>query len=447
MNAREERGLVIAATQKLVQKGKVWLVPSQSGKGKYTVCPDPESPYCSCPDHESTGQPCKHLYAVEFAVKREQGGNGTVVETRTLTFTRKKTYTQNWPAYNLSQITEKNRLQVLLRDLCKGIEEPPQKKVGRRRTLMADMVFSSVFKVYCGMSNRRYGCDLNDAFEKGYLSERLHPMTICSFLQNEALTPVLQKLIGESATPLRVVESVFAPDSTGFCTNKFVRWFDHKYGCPRQEHDWVKVHALVGTRTNVVCSVTIEGRDAADCPQFKPLVEQTVGNGFTVKEVPADKAYLSHENLQLVHDLGGTAYIPFKSNSTPGEAGSIWEKMYLYYQLHREEFEKHYHQRSNVESTFSAVKAKFGDSVRSKSSVAVKNEALCKVLAHNLCCLILSHLELGIEPVFWGNEPTIDKLQEQPEIGEVVDAEVVEKMAIPALEAPVARSFCVYVGA
>ena len=32
MNAREERGLVIAATKKLVQKGKVWLVPSH-------VCP------------------------------------------------------------------------------------------------------------------------------------------------------------------------------------------------------------------------------------------------------------------------------------------------------------------------------------------------------------------------------------------------------------------------
>ena len=65
MNAREERGLVIAATQKLTQKGKVWLVPSQSGKGKYTVCPDPENPYCSCPDHEDHGGKCKHLYAVE----------------------------------------------------------------------------------------------------------------------------------------------------------------------------------------------------------------------------------------------------------------------------------------------------------------------------------------------------------------------------------------------
>jgi hypothetical protein len=33
------------------------------------------------------------------------------------------------------------------------------------------------------------------------------------------------------------------------------------------------------------------------------------------------------------------------------------------------------------------------------------NEALCKILCHNLCCLIMSQHELGIEPVFWGDEP------------------------------------------
>ncbi len=34
MNERQQRGLVIAATQKLTQKGKVWLVPSCSALAK-----------------------------------------------------------------------------------------------------------------------------------------------------------------------------------------------------------------------------------------------------------------------------------------------------------------------------------------------------------------------------------------------------------------------------
>jgi hypothetical protein len=65
---------------------------------------------------------------------------------------------------------------------------------------------------------------------------------------------------------------------------------------------------------------------------------------------------------------------------------------------------EHYHKRSNVESTFSAVKRKFGHDVRSKCDFAMVNEVLCKILAHNICCLIQEQCELGIEPVFWGKE-------------------------------------------
>jgi transposase len=126
---------------------------------------------------------------------------------------------------------------------------------------------------------------------------------------------------------------------------------------------------------------------------------------FTVKEVAADKAYLSRENLELGDDLGGEAYIPFKSNSTDGGAGGIWEKMFLKFLLFRDNFLQHYHQRSNVESTFSAIKRKFGDSVRSKGDVAMANEVLCKILAHNLCCCIADWYALGIEPVFDGKTP------------------------------------------
>ena len=132
MTPREERGILIAATKKLVQKGKVWLVPSQNGAGKYTVCPDHDTPFCSCPDHEDTGLPCKHIYAVRVTMQREHGADGMVTETQEVTFTKKTTYpTQDWPMYNLGQIEEKRRMQRLLFDLCCGVAEPPQHK-GRR---------------------------------------------------------------------------------------------------------------------------------------------------------------------------------------------------------------------------------------------------------------------------------------------------------------------------
>jgi transposase len=66
----------------------------------------------------------------------------------------------------------------------------------------------------------------------------------------------------------------------------------------------------------------------------------------------------------------------------------------------KQEFLQHYHKRSNVESTFSMMKRKFGDSIRSKTDVAMVNEVLCKVLCHNLVVLIHEMYELGIDPVF-----------------------------------------------
>jgi len=88
----------------------------------------------------------------------------------------------------------------------------------------------------------------------------------------------------------------------------------------------------------------------------------------------------------------------------PTLAGGTFAKMFHLYSDERDEYARHYHARSNVESTFSMVKAKFGDSLRSKTDTAMANEALCKLLCHNLCCLIMSAYELGIVAKFWGTD-------------------------------------------
>ena len=74
--------------------------------------------------------------------------------------------------------------------------------------------------------------------------------------------------------------------------------------------------------------------------------------------------------------------------------------MFHFFQYKREEYLQHYHKRSNVESTFSMLKRKFGDSLRSKTDAALINETLCKVLCHNLVVLIHEMYELGIAPIF-----------------------------------------------
>jgi transposase len=78
--------------------------------------------------------------------------------------------------------------------------------------------------------------------------------------------------------------------------------------------------------------------------------------------------------------------------------------MFNFYLYNQEWFMEHYHKRSNVESTFSMIKAKFGGRLRSKTERAQFNEALCKVLCHNICVVVQSIYELGIETAFWQDE-------------------------------------------
>ena len=222
-----------------------------------------------------------------------------------------------------------------------------------------------------------------------------HYNSISRYLEDPALTPILKAMIEESAAPLRSVERDFAVDSSGFSTCNYVRWFDEKYGKERSEHVWLKCHAMVGVKTNVVTSVEITDAHGNDCPQFAGLVASTAQR-FQMAEVSADKAYLSKANLALVESRGATPYIPFKSNSTGMTGNDQWSRLFGFFQFQRSTFLAHYHKRSNVETTFSMIKAKFGDSVRAKSDVAMVNEVLCKLVCHNLCVLIQEQHELGI---------------------------------------------------
>jgi transposase len=408
VEARRERGRAIAALCKIKREKKTYIVPSQTGNGAYRVKNIRADAQCDCPDFEERRKPCKHVFAVLFVLNLYENGDGFLSGSQAValmpqTKAPRPTYKQDWPAYNKAQTTEKHRFQVLLRDLCRGVVEPPRTpKRGMQPLCMADAIFAAVFKVYSTVSGRRFSCDLADAHAKGYMDRLPHYNTVFHYLENPSLTPILKALIAESAKPLKAVEVDFAVDSSGFTSCRFIKWFDHKYGVPRQEHDWVKVSVMTGVKTNIVTAVEVDERYAGDCPQFAPLVRKTVET-FKPREISADAAYLSYENMELTDSIGATPFILFKANTTAAQGG-VFEKMFHFYNFNREDFLSHYHKRSNVETTFSMIKAKFGDSLRSKTDTAMANEALAKVLCHNLCCIIQSMYELGINPVFWGVE-------------------------------------------
>jgi transposase len=400
MDPRDQGAVLIAAMCQIDRRDGYWLVPSQSTAGrKYQVKLEGDGS-CSCADHAESGFCCKHIRAVRVVLKRELGIGEA--DAKVIKFAEKKVYKRDHAAFNAAQATEKHRVQDMLRELVRNVTEPEHKARGRKPHSIKDAIFSMAMKVYGTLSGRRTHCDLADAHKNGYTQKPISGMKVCSFFENPTFTPVLRELVAVSALPLRAVEKGFAVDSSGFPNTKSENWFDYKKGIARRKTIWTKAHIACGVKTNVVAAVRILDQHAADSPQFEGLVKE-VAKGFCVEEVYADKAYLSADNVDLVFNLDATPYILPKSNTTGG-VGGLFERMVHYFQFRQEEFLRHYHQRSNVETAFSMIKKKCGEYVRSKTETAMVNEVLCKFLVHNLCVLNQEQHELGIEPVFWKEE-------------------------------------------
>ena len=402
MDARQERGLVIAATAKIKRQGATYVVPSQSQPGSYKVTfghPKAKLPKtCTCPDFDLRQMPCKHIFAVEYVIQRETRttakGETIVTETRGV----RLTYAQDWSSYNAAATTEKEQFCRLLRDLCANVPQPEQGR-GRPRLPLSDMLFAAAFKVYSTVSGRRFMTDLRAAHESGLIAKAPHYNSIFNVIESDDVTPILHDLITASSLPLREVELDFAADSTGFGCSQFFRYYSMKYGREEVGHDWVKAHAMVGVKTNIVTAIRITHRNANDSPLLPALLTDTARN-FTMREVSADKAYSGRFNAQQIVKVGAEPLIPFKSNAKACQYSPLWTRLYHYFAFNREEFLSRYHKRSNVEATFSMIKRVFGDSVRSKTPVAQVNEVLLKILCHNIRCLIHEMHELGIAPAF-----------------------------------------------
>lgn len=396
LQIRKQKGMEIAKNGNVRLNGYKWSVPSQSSNKTYEVILRIDKSVCNCPDFIERGLKCKHIFAVEITLTKTINKDGTITETKTV----KKTYPQMWHEYTASQVNEGRLFKVLLKDLVENVQEQPY-TFGRPKTPLKIALFCAIDKVYSMQSSRRAHSRYKDAEEKAQITKAPSYNVINITLEREDITPMLRNLLHITAMPLRSVETRFSPDSTGFRTTQFNEYCKEKHNT-RKEHKWIKCHAITGNTTNVIADAIITDKDGADSPQFIPLVNTTAELGFNMNEVSADKAYNSIDNYNAVQEIGGTAYIPYRSNitarSNTGHRARLWRKMFHYFQLNQEDFLAHYHNRSNVETTFWAVKAKLGDCLKGKTFASQINELLCKLIAYNITVLISAMYELKIEP-------------------------------------------------
>jgi transposase/predicted nucleic acid-binding Zn finger protein len=373
-----------------------FAVRSQTKNIRYIVKWLKDHWICNCSDYQKTGyktNPCKHILALKLYIEI---GYITIEneEIKILPIT----YSQNWSAYNYAQSNEIELFDKLLFELIQLVDEPDQ-CMGRPRLQFRDQIFCSIMKVYSQLSSRRAKCLYDQALERAQIIHSPHFNAVSKTLNKPEITKILYDLVRQSAVPLAGIETNFAVDSTGFRCSTFGRYCEEKHGLKRARN-WLKVHISTGTLTNIVADVVITSEHSADSPQFKQLVENT-SKSFKISQVSADAAYSSKKNIETVVEHGGKPFIMFKSNATASRGSPYWRQAFHYFQLHNDEFLDYYHKRSNVETTFSAIKKKFGENIKSKNHIAQKNEMLCKIIAYNITVLIHAMFELGLEPNFF----------------------------------------------
>ena len=386
---KEQKAKIILSRENAIQKIKtgLFLVQSQTGFGSYKVQWKHNRWVCNCPYFIKNKLECKHITALRLYLEI---GYVTIEDESPEITTR--SYPQNWKEYNHAQMHEFEYFENLLYSLVSNIEDSEQ-NMGRPRHKLSDLIYCCVMKAYSQLSSRRSQCVFEQALLNQNISKSIHYNAISRTLLKPELTPLLYDLVTQIATSLNGIETCFALDSSGFRCSTFSEYCRVKHGINRK-HNWLKCHISTGVNSNIVAAVVITDEYGNDSPQFKKLVEETAKN-FEIKELYGDPAYSSAKNLQIADKYNAKAFIPFKKNATGKNSGALWRKTFHFFQMHREEFEEHYHKRSNAESTFHAIKRKFGDSIKSKDRVAQENELLCKIIAYNITVLIHEMIQLN----------------------------------------------------
>lgn len=314
----------------------------------------------------------------------------------------RRTYPQDWPAYDAAKTNEAPLFKALLQELLLlGIDDPePQHTPGRKGFDTRTKLFAMAIKIYSRSDLRKTTSILKDLHRLHFIPRVPCYKSIDNFFNDHRLNALLDRLILITAIPFKHIEETAAIDATGFGVSKYDSWNAYKWGNVERKRTWRKLHAVVGCTTNIFVSAEVTEKEVADITMLQTVIGDKP-RFFNFFNLVGDKAYNSRDTHNFLNSVGMVGFIAFKKNATGHAKGSLmWSTMYDYFLNYPEDFKRRYHQRSNVETCFHMLKQRFGHHLMTKNFIANQNEIKTRVLCHNLCVLIQEAAERGIIPKF-----------------------------------------------
>ena len=317
---------------------------------------------------------------------------------------QKKTYPQDWNLYRRACSQEKLMFFRILKDAVDYMMiEGGYKGNGRPPAYYGDILKSLCIKSYHNYSGWRLESELKIARSMGIIDDVYKRTTLMKYMQDPRITKMLHKLYKIIAQPVAPIEVYFAADATGI-SNAYgnIRWMKvrHTKEEKKLRKQYSKIHVISGCKTNIISSVRVTRGAAHESPHFKGLLDDTA-KIFSVKEISADAGYLSYDNVNSISKIGAAPFIMGKKGVyVPRHANSAWGAMLRLWKHHQMFFAEHYSSRSNVESTFSALKRKFGDFCRCKKPESQECEIIAKIVCFNSAVLSEALLSFDLKPEF-----------------------------------------------
>ena len=110
-----------------------------------------------------------------------------------------------------------------------------------------------------------------------------------------------------------MVAGSVAGDSTGYSSNRFVRWFSIRHDQVRLRRGWVKLHSVIDVSTRTVLDYLVTDGYTSDITGMWPMLDRLAdGNG----NFCLDSAYLTRLICDAIAGMGITPRIRPKSNTT-----------------------------------------------------------------------------------------------------------------------------------
>lgn len=317
---------------------------------------------------------------------------------------KKKRYPRDEVLYNLAQENEVFFFLDHLPEVAHIVAKNDNLWTGKGRPPknLYDILICLTIQHYVGFSDRR-SIGIIKLFTQARKIKVDVPCfkTLNNYRNNEQIKPYLKKLLETLAKPLAKVEEDFSTDSSGERTSTSSSWYNIRTGKEIRKRDHITIHVTTTRRFNMPVAVDISVDRGRDNIYFREHVTKVYGN-FNINDWTGDSVYASRDNCNALEDVNGNPYFKLKKSFTAKPKSSpLWKRMILKSKNNSEDYDRHYHKRSNSETTFHAKKSKFGDYVRCKGDTAKENESMLKWICYGFTALARAVYILGIEPNFY----------------------------------------------